>query len=142
MSASRISYQVFRVQTTLQVMYTKVGTAEPKTLQIVKNMLDIKFPEMTAYGIVELKPALIVSSFGSVLKYGLLVTVVIFTGLSGDCPIDFCGNIKYRCHSERIKNLFIKCFVFKPPSQVMYTTGSGTQTFKYLKDMLDKFPLK
>ncbi|GIY17691.1 uncharacterized protein CDAR_406621 [Caerostris darwini] len=73
MSASRISYQVFRVQTTLQVMYNKVGTAEPKTLQIVKNMLDIKFPEMTAYGIVELKPALIVSSFGSVLTYGLLV---------------------------------------------------------------------
>ncbi|GIY57655.1 uncharacterized protein CEXT_487861 [Caerostris extrusa] len=73
MRASRISYQVFRVQTTLQVMYNKVGTAEPKTLQIVKNMLDIKFPEMTAYGIVKLKPALIVSSFGSVLTYGLLV---------------------------------------------------------------------
>ncbi|GIY29792.1 uncharacterized protein CEXT_780231 [Caerostris extrusa] len=73
MSASRISYQVFRVQTTLQVMHNKVGTAEPKTLQIVKNMLEIKFPEMTAYGIVKLKPALIVSSFGSVLTYGLLV---------------------------------------------------------------------
>ncbi|GIY62586.1 hypothetical protein CDAR_596341 [Caerostris darwini] len=71
--ASRISYRVFRVQTTLQVMHNKVGTAEPKTLQIVKNMIDIKFSEMTAYGIVKLNPALIVSSFGSVLTYGLLV---------------------------------------------------------------------
>ncbi|GIZ05358.1 hypothetical protein CEXT_511841 [Caerostris extrusa] len=73
LSASRISYQVFRVQTTLQVMYNKKGTLEPKTLQIAKDMLDIKFPEMTAYGMVKLNPALIASSFGSVLTYGLLI---------------------------------------------------------------------
>ncbi|GIX74674.1 uncharacterized protein CDAR_366231 [Caerostris darwini] len=71
--ASRISYQVFRVQTSLQVMYNNKGTVEPKSLQIVKDMLHVKFPEMTAYGMVKLKPALIVSSFGSVLTYGLLI---------------------------------------------------------------------
>ncbi|GIY19093.1 hypothetical protein CDAR_126791 [Caerostris darwini] len=38
-------------------------------------MMDIKFPEMTAYGIVKLNPSLIASSFGSVLTYGLLLHI-------------------------------------------------------------------
>ncbi|GIY42380.1 uncharacterized protein CDAR_440041 [Caerostris darwini] len=71
--ASKISYQVFRVQTTLQLMHNKSATTKCSHLQIMKNMMDIKFPEMTAYGIVKLNPSLIASSFGSVLTYGLLV---------------------------------------------------------------------
>ncbi|GIY62960.1 techylectin-5A [Caerostris extrusa] len=71
--ASRISYQVFRVQNTLQLMYNKIGTTNSSPVQILKNMLDIKFPKMTAYGVLKLTPYLIASSFGSVLTYGLLV---------------------------------------------------------------------
>ncbi|GIY17695.1 uncharacterized protein CDAR_406641 [Caerostris darwini] len=71
--ASRISYQVFRVQTALQVMYNRVGTVKSSPLHIVKNMLDIKFPVMTACGVLKLNPSLIATSFGSVLTYGLLV---------------------------------------------------------------------
>ncbi|GIY19091.1 uncharacterized protein CDAR_126771 [Caerostris darwini] len=73
--ASRISSQVSRVQTTLQLIYNKTGIfkCNHMCLQIVKNMLDIKFPEMTAYGVLQLNPALIVSAFSSALTYGLLV---------------------------------------------------------------------
>ncbi|GIY19089.1 uncharacterized protein CDAR_126751 [Caerostris darwini] len=73
--ASRISSQVSRVQTTLQLIYNKSGTLKYNriSLRIVKNMMDIKFPEMSAYGILQLNPALIASSFSSALTYGLLV---------------------------------------------------------------------
>ncbi|GIY19096.1 uncharacterized protein CDAR_126811 [Caerostris darwini] len=73
--ASRISSQVSRVQTTLQLIYNKSGTLKYNhiSLRCVKNMMDIKFPEMTAYGILQLNPALIASPFSSALTYGLLV---------------------------------------------------------------------
>ncbi|GBN09872.1 hypothetical protein AVEN_31842-1 [Araneus ventricosus] len=74
--ASRISSQVRRIQTSLQLIHNSLMKDEEKNrrvIEVVKSMIDMEFPQMTAYGFVELKPEFIFSAFGSVLTYGLLV---------------------------------------------------------------------
>ncbi|GBM01916.1 hypothetical protein AVEN_269530-1 [Araneus ventricosus] len=44
-----------------------------KSLQLVQTMLNMKFPQITAYGITVLNPSLILSFYGSILTYGLLM---------------------------------------------------------------------
>ncbi|GBM43986.1 hypothetical protein AVEN_187588-1 [Araneus ventricosus] len=43
------------------------------TVQLVSSMINTEFPQMTACGVAELKPVLILTSLGSLLTYGLLV---------------------------------------------------------------------
>ncbi|CAL1287175.1 unnamed protein product [Larinioides sclopetarius] len=68
--ASKISFEVGRVKKTLQfILYSLMNDAvnNHKYIQLVKSMICTEFPSMTAYGFLELKPSLILTSFGSVL---------------------------------------------------------------------------
>ncbi|GBO01387.1 hypothetical protein AVEN_267472-1 [Araneus ventricosus] len=73
---SSIASQVRKIQTCLQMIHSSLlydADKNHKTLQLVSSMLNMEFPQMTAYGVLELKPSLILTSLGSVLTYGLLV---------------------------------------------------------------------
>ncbi|KAG8196522.1 hypothetical protein JTE90_012336 [Oedothorax gibbosus] len=76
MSASRVQSKQEEVRNALQnvrnnlVSKTKIGW---KTLAVVDSMLKTFFPAMSAWGIVELRKELILSVFGSLFTYGLLI---------------------------------------------------------------------
>ncbi|GBN09869.1 Techylectin-5A, partial [Araneus ventricosus] len=68
--ASKISSEVGRVKKRLQlILYSLMNDAENnhEDIQLVKSMMSVEFPSMTAYGILELKPSLVLTCFGSVL---------------------------------------------------------------------------
>ncbi|GBM41346.1 hypothetical protein AVEN_241498-1 [Araneus ventricosus] len=72
----KISSHIQEIRKKLQIkLNTLHGNAEgnPKSLQFVQTMLNMKFPQMTAYGITDLNPALILAFYGSILTYGLLI---------------------------------------------------------------------
>ncbi|KAF8777230.1 hypothetical protein HNY73_014139 [Argiope bruennichi] len=74
--ASSIASQVRKIRVSLQMIHSSLlyeADKNHKTLQLVTSMMNTEFPQMTAYGILELKPSLILASLGSVLTYGLLV---------------------------------------------------------------------
>ncbi|GIX68239.1 uncharacterized protein CEXT_170491 [Caerostris extrusa] len=74
--ASRISFQIRRFRSILQIIHNYMLRNEDstfKTLQLIRTMMNMEFPRMTAGGILDLEPVLILSVFGSVLTYGLLV---------------------------------------------------------------------
>ncbi|GIX68234.1 uncharacterized protein CEXT_170461 [Caerostris extrusa] len=74
--ASRISFQIRRFRSILQIIHNYLLRNEDstfKTLQLIRTMMNMEFPRMTAGGILDLEPVLILSVFGSVLTYGLLV---------------------------------------------------------------------
>ncbi|GFU40193.1 uncharacterized protein NPIL_166841 [Nephila pilipes] len=76
MYASNISKEVENMQGNLQDLHnTLVGDLEScrKTLFIVRTMMNTKFPRLTAGSVFELKKGLILSVFGSLFTYGLLV---------------------------------------------------------------------
>lgn len=76
LSASRIGSKVQVVQFTLQSIYDSWicrDKVDRQSLEMVKNMMETYFPTMSAYGIVELKRGLVLSVFGSLFTYGLLV---------------------------------------------------------------------
>lgn len=76
LSASRIQFKYKEIQVALQNLYHSLVSrkkVEWKSLIVVKGMLETSFPIMSASGIVELKPELILSVFGSLFTYGLLV---------------------------------------------------------------------
>ncbi|GFU30886.1 uncharacterized protein NPIL_662631 [Nephila pilipes] len=73
---SRISSQIQRIRTNLQLIHNALNYEIEnnwKTLEHVKNIMRADFPQMTALGVLTIKPVLILSTFGSVLTYGLLV---------------------------------------------------------------------
>ncbi|GIY40010.1 uncharacterized protein CEXT_176921 [Caerostris extrusa] len=74
--ASRISFQIRRFRSILQIIHNYMLRNEDstfKTLQLIRTMMNMEFPRMTAGGILDLEPVLILSVFGSVLTYGLLI---------------------------------------------------------------------
>ncbi|GFY49723.1 uncharacterized protein TNIN_153441 [Trichonephila inaurata madagascariensis] len=74
--ASKISKEIETMQGNLQDIYnSSVRDLESnrKSLQIVRAMLNTKFPCLTAGSVFELKLGLILSVFGSLFTYGLLV---------------------------------------------------------------------
>ncbi|GFV68635.1 uncharacterized protein TNCV_2274981 [Trichonephila clavipes] len=76
MYASKISKEVETMQENLQDLYnSSVVDVEPcrETLQIIRAMMNTKFPCLTAGSVFELKRGLILSVFGSLFTYGLLV---------------------------------------------------------------------
>ncbi|GFV68631.1 uncharacterized protein TNCV_2274941 [Trichonephila clavipes] len=73
---SRISSQIHRILTSLHLVYYALGydmENNRETMKLVKNIIKVDFPQMTALGVLTIKPVLILSTFGSVLTYGLLV---------------------------------------------------------------------
>lgn len=80
LSASRIGAKIKEVQFTLQSIHNiwiSRDKIDLQSLEIVKSMMGISFPTISAYGIVELKPGLILSVFGSLFTYGLLVQNIV-----------------------------------------------------------------
>lgn len=78
LSASRVQSKYREIHMALQnVYYCLISQKKEKfdwnNVAVVKSILDIPVPTMTASGIVELKPGLILSVFGSLFTYGLLV---------------------------------------------------------------------
>lgn len=76
LSASRIQFKYKEIQIALHNLYHRLVSqkkVEWKSVIVVKGMLETSFPIMSASGIVELKPELILSVFGSLFTYGLLV---------------------------------------------------------------------
>ncbi|GFV68634.1 uncharacterized protein TNCV_2274971 [Trichonephila clavipes] len=76
MYASKVSKEIETMQGNLQDIYnSSVRDSESyrKTLRIVRAMLKTKFPRLTAGSVFELKLGLILSVFGSLFTYGLLV---------------------------------------------------------------------
>ncbi|KAG8177518.1 hypothetical protein JTE90_026864 [Oedothorax gibbosus] len=76
LSAARIRLRVRDIQTTLQnVRHCLVSSSqiEWESVAVVESMLGTSFPKMTACGFVELKHRLILSVFGSLFTYGLLI---------------------------------------------------------------------
>ncbi|GIY76328.1 uncharacterized protein CDAR_446861 [Caerostris darwini] len=74
--ASRISCQNHRFRSILQLTHTCMLPHKEnsnKVLLLVRAMLSMEFPRMTACGVLHLEPVLILSVLGSVLTYGLLV---------------------------------------------------------------------
>ncbi|GBM20920.1 hypothetical protein AVEN_120549-1 [Araneus ventricosus] len=74
--ASRISLQSHRIRMNMQLIHNflmKDSDSNHKTIQLVQSMTNTEFPHLTAFKIAELKPGLILTFFGSVLTYGLLV---------------------------------------------------------------------
>ncbi|GFY49722.1 uncharacterized protein TNIN_153431 [Trichonephila inaurata madagascariensis] len=72
----RISSQIHRIRTSLHLIYYALGydmENKRKTMKLLKNIMKVDFPQMTALGVLTIKPVLILSTFGSVLTYGLLV---------------------------------------------------------------------
>ncbi|GBN09875.1 hypothetical protein AVEN_31845-1 [Araneus ventricosus] len=70
--ASRVSSQVYKMRNHLRSIYNNLDY-NIETLHLVKKMIKTEVPQMTACSILSLKPVLILSLFGSVLTYGLLV---------------------------------------------------------------------
>ncbi|CAL1287174.1 unnamed protein product, partial [Larinioides sclopetarius] len=73
--ASRISSNIRKIRTCLQMIHSSLlynADENHKTLQLIAAMMNVEFPQMTAYGVLELKPSLILTSLGSVLtqKHG------------------------------------------------------------------------
>ncbi|GFT24293.1 uncharacterized protein NPIL_161291 [Nephila pilipes] len=76
MYASRVSKEVENMQENLQDLHNLlVCDLEScrKTLLIIRTMMETNFPSLTAGGVFELKRGLILSVFGSLFTYGLLV---------------------------------------------------------------------
>lgn len=78
LSASRIQSKYREIHLALQNVHCCLISQEKekfdwKNVAVVKSILDIPVPTMSASGIVELKPGLILSVFGSLFTYGLLV---------------------------------------------------------------------
>ncbi|GBO31154.1 hypothetical protein AVEN_49229-1 [Araneus ventricosus] len=74
--ASRISLQIHRIRMNMQLIHNflmKDSDSNHKTIQLVQYMKNTEFPHLTAFKIAELKPGLILTFFGSVLTYGLLI---------------------------------------------------------------------
>ncbi|GIY82035.1 uncharacterized protein CDAR_587841 [Caerostris darwini] len=74
--ASRNSCQNHRFRSILQLTHNCMLPNKENTnkaLQLVRAMLSMKFPRMTACGVLHLEPVLILSVFDSVLTYGFLV---------------------------------------------------------------------
>ncbi|GIY71507.1 uncharacterized protein CDAR_604871 [Caerostris darwini] len=72
----KISFQIRRFRSILQIIHNGLLRNEDstfKTLQLIRTMMNMEFPRMTAGGVLDLEPVLILSVFGSVLTYGLLV---------------------------------------------------------------------
>lgn len=81
-SASKISTQSERMWGVLQLMHSNClenANVEKETMVLLKAMLNAVFPTMTAYHLMELKPGLILSIFGSMLTYALLVLSIEFS---------------------------------------------------------------
>ncbi|GFY59822.1 uncharacterized protein TNIN_178121 [Trichonephila inaurata madagascariensis] len=73
---ARVSSQIHRIQIGMQLIHNNLECnfeTNRKTIQLVKSIMATDFPKMTAFGIFTIKPGLILSIFGSVLTYGLLV---------------------------------------------------------------------
>ncbi|KAF8796824.1 hypothetical protein HNY73_001161 [Argiope bruennichi] len=71
-----ISSHINDIEKKLQLKLNRLqGDADgnSKSLGFVQTMISMKFPSMTAYGITNLNPALVLATYGSVLTYGLLV---------------------------------------------------------------------
>lgn len=80
LSASRIGAKVKEVQFTLQSIHDSWISRDKidwQSLEILKSMMGTSFPTISAYGIVELKPGLILTVFGSLFTYGLLVQNIV-----------------------------------------------------------------
>ncbi|GFR26393.1 uncharacterized protein TNCT_574521 [Trichonephila clavata] len=76
MYASKISKEIETMQENLQDLYNSSVRdldSNRKTLRIIRAMLNTKFPCLTAGSVFELKRGLILSVFGSLFTYGLLV---------------------------------------------------------------------
>ncbi|KAG8182051.1 hypothetical protein JTE90_013981 [Oedothorax gibbosus] len=73
---SRITNQVKAMQYHLQIILCDLNRAvhsDMETLKMVKIMLDIKFTTMSAGGMVQFTPGLVLTVFGSLLSFGLLM---------------------------------------------------------------------
>ncbi|GIX91760.1 uncharacterized protein CDAR_5031 [Caerostris darwini] len=74
--ASKISLNVLNTRNSLQFIYNQLLCKDfihSKIVDIAKTMLDTEFPKITSCGIMELKPSLIFSVFGTLFTYGLLI---------------------------------------------------------------------
>ncbi|GFS31962.1 uncharacterized protein NPIL_348001 [Nephila pilipes] len=79
LSASRISSRVSGIQASLQMDHNVLlnrNCLNSKTTKLLRAMLKTEFPKMTSGGIMELKPGLIFSVFGTLFTYGLLIRSV------------------------------------------------------------------
>ncbi|GFQ74917.1 uncharacterized protein TNCT_654511 [Trichonephila clavata] len=79
MSASRISSSISDIQASLQMNHNVLLNKDRlnlKTTELLRAMLKTEFPKMTSGGIMELKPGLIFSVFGTLFTYGLLIRSV------------------------------------------------------------------
>ncbi|GIX84474.1 uncharacterized protein CDAR_607191 [Caerostris darwini] len=86
--ASRISFQIRRFRSILQIIHNGLLRNEDstfKTLQLIRTMMNMEFPRMTAGGVLDLEPVLILSVFGSVLTY-----------VSRESIFNFVGFIQFR----------------------------------------------
>ncbi|GFT51341.1 uncharacterized protein TNCV_4954751 [Trichonephila clavipes] len=79
MSAARISSRISGIQASLQMNHNVLLNRDClnlKTTELLRAMLKTEFPKMTSGGIMELKPGLIFSVFGTLFTYGLLIRSV------------------------------------------------------------------
>ncbi|GBN33145.1 hypothetical protein AVEN_57001-1 [Araneus ventricosus] len=77
--ASRISFHLSNIQASLQLSYNALLDKDYlpwKMKNLLLAMLETEFPKITSGGMLELKPVLIFSVFGSLFTYGLLIRSV------------------------------------------------------------------
>lgn len=89
-SASKISKQSGRIRELLQLMYNNYienAAIEKETKILLKAMLNTTFPTMTTYGLMELKPGLTLSIFGSLFTYALLILSVKFSNFKSEVSL-------------------------------------------------------
>lgn len=89
-SASKISTQSGRIRKVLQLVYNNYiekADVEKETKVLLKAMLNTTFPTMTAYGLMELKPGLTLSIFGSLMTYALLILSVKFSNFKAETDL-------------------------------------------------------
>ncbi|GIY88729.1 uncharacterized protein CDAR_438311 [Caerostris darwini] len=74
--ASRISSQIKNCNVCLQILHDRLiydTLVKGETLQLVKAMMNRRFTSMSACSVVNFTPNIILSIFGSLLTYGLLI---------------------------------------------------------------------
>ncbi|KAG8182050.1 hypothetical protein JTE90_013980 [Oedothorax gibbosus] len=88
---SRITTQVKEMQYHLQIILCDLKRAvnrDMETLEMVKIMLDTKFTTMSAGGMVQFTPGLVLSVFGSLLSFGLLMLNITISSVDSIAALD------------------------------------------------------